>query len=97
MLFFLSKKGEIPKLKKDNVTYRSFQNFDHEKFLQELKSEQLDVITEHSNVETAYHNFLLVKITSISVGKASFVKHVVFFIKFEKSKIVRLSYVEKSY
>ena len=50
-------KGEIPKLKKDNVTYRSFKNFDHEKFLQELQSEQLDVITEHSNVETAYHNF----------------------------------------
>ena len=50
-------KGEIPKLNKDNVTYRSFKYFDHEKFLQELKSEQLDVITEHSNVETAYHNF----------------------------------------
>lgn len=50
-------KGEIPKLKKDYVTYRSFKNFDHEKFLQELQSEQLDVITEHSNVETAYHNF----------------------------------------
>ena len=49
-------KGEIPELKKDYVTYRSFKNFDHEKFLQEL-SEQLDVITEHSNVETAYHNF----------------------------------------
>ena len=31
--------------------------FDHEKFLQELQSEQLDVITEHSSVETAYHNF----------------------------------------
>ena len=46
-------KGEIPKLKKDYVTYRSFKNFDHEKFLQELQSEQLDVITEHSNVETA--------------------------------------------
>jgi hypothetical protein len=44
-------------LKKDYVTYRSFKNFDHEKFLQELQSEQLDVITEHSNVETAYHNF----------------------------------------
>jgi hypothetical protein len=50
-------KGEIPNLKKDYVTYRSFKNFDHEKFLQELQSEQLDVITEHSNVETAYHNF----------------------------------------
>ena len=50
-------KGEIPKLKKDYVTYRSFKNFDHEKFLQELQSEQLDVITEHSNVETAYLNF----------------------------------------
>jgi hypothetical protein len=43
-------KGEIPKLKKDYVTYRSFKNFDHEKFLQEQQSEQLDVITEHSNV-----------------------------------------------
>ena len=50
-------KGEIPKLKKDYVTYRSFKNFDHEKFLQELQSEQLDVITKHSNVKTAYHNF----------------------------------------
>ena len=50
-------KGEIPKLKKDYVTYRSFKNFDHQKFLQELQSEQLDVITEHSNVETAYLNF----------------------------------------
>ena len=50
-------KGKIPKLKKDYVTYRSFKNFDHEKFLQELQSEQLDVITKHSNVKTAYHNF----------------------------------------
>ena len=39
-------------LKKDYVTYRSFKKFDHEKFLQELQSEQLDVITEHSKGTT---------------------------------------------
>ena len=50
-------KGNIPKIDKSFITYRSYKNFDSEKYFHDLKQIDFNFIDSAENVDIAYENF----------------------------------------
>lgn len=53
----LQLKGFVPKIRKDYIQYRSFKNFEHDKFLNDLQSENFDTLASSDDVNKAYSDF----------------------------------------
>ena len=50
-------KGYVPKVKKEFIWYRSYKNFDNEKFIDDLRSVNFESLTSVDDVNKAYSNF----------------------------------------
>ena len=50
-------KGYLPKIKKEFIWYRSYKNFDNEKFIDDLRSVNFENLTSVDDVNKAYSNF----------------------------------------
>jgi hypothetical protein len=47
-------KGRIPKINRDYITYRSYKNFDHEKYVEDLEKIDYVNIGNKSDINSAY-------------------------------------------
>ena len=50
-------KGYVPQIKKEFIWYRSYKNFDNEKFIDDLRSVNFENLTSVDDVNKAYSNF----------------------------------------
>ena len=51
------KKGNLPKINKGFINYRSFKHFDQDKCLKDLNERNFSSKIEETDVNTAYDNF----------------------------------------
>jgi hypothetical protein len=50
-------KGRIPKINRDYITYRSYKNFDHEKYVEDLEKIDYVNIGNESDINSTYEIF----------------------------------------